>query len=298
MNSSFRFFSCRDAVKTLIASAARVLPLVPFLVFALTPSFGAVSDENAYAEIPGSIVRLTIGTRGPGRYIYTRAIYFARDGRYQVLQDRAHATVDGYGDTTSSPSKGQYSTTWDTTQRSFLSLVLTPDGGGTPDSYILEFRGPSSGRYGGFMGGSFSIDSEVPVTGAANVSNRTWLAASRPSITGFILTGTEWRWVLVRVVGPGLAKFGVAPVAGKPSLQLFSGSGAYDVEVGAWAGDAHLVPGLQRAFEMVGAFALEETANDCASLYRLPAGAYTVIARNAGTEGEALTEVYVLPYGS
>jgi hypothetical protein len=49
---------------------------------------------------------------------------------------------------------------------------------------------------------------------------------------------------------------------------------------------------------LAGAFALPEGSADCVGLVFLPPGAYVAQGTAAGADGEILTEVYILPFGS
>ncbi len=110
---------------------------------------------------------------------------------------------------------------------------------------------------------------------------------------GFVLGGTTPTRVLIRVVGPGLAAFGVGGTVVDPQLALFNSSSVKIAENNDWAGTAELTA----AFNSVGAFALPAaTSKDAALLISLPPGGYSVQASGVNnTTGTALVEVYEVP---
>ncbi len=132
----------------------------------------------------------------------------------------------------------------------------------------------------------------------ANVSTRALSAPGHPVIAGFSLT--EGRHVLVRAVGPGLRRHGVAVALTAPVVSLYTGEQLLHSRA-AW-NDLYyggLIAGLQTVSGMVGAFPLNAADDDCALLIWLPAGTYTVHAKSDAAEtAEVLVEVYALPYGS
>ena len=108
-------------------------------------------------------------------------------------------------------------------------------------------------------------------------------------IAGFNLEGASGRTILIRVVGPGLAQFGVAGALTDPQLTLFRGTtrlaGNDDWEKDSGANAA--------AFATLGAFALPSGSKDAALMLNLLPGAYTVHATGAaGTTGIVLIEIY------
>ena len=123
-----------------------------------------------------------------------------------------------------------------------------------------------------------------------NVSVRKHLGAGVTA--GFVLGGTTPTRVLIRVVGPGLAAFGVGDTVVDPQLTLFAGSTKI-AENNDWAGAG----ALTAAFSSVGAFALPgATSKDAVLLVSLQPGNYSVLATGVNTTtGVALVEVYEVP---
>jgi hypothetical protein len=108
---------------------------------------------------------------------------------------------------------------------------------------------------------------------------------------GFTITGDSPKTVLVRAIGPTLARFGVGYPLADPRLTLFVGGNAVATNDG-WgsADDNHEVA---EAFVTTGAFLLPDGSKDAAVLLTLNPGTYTaqVTAANGGA-GNVLIEVY------
>lgn len=124
-----------------------------------------------------------------------------------------------------------------------------------------------------------------------NVSGRGAAGAGGAAlISGFVLSGDAPSRVLLRGVGPGLARFGAAGVLADPALVLFSSDGR---ELGSNDNWVSSVPQISSAAAGAGAFALEPGSKDAAVLATLPPGAYTIQVK-AGTSatGAALLEIY------
>ena len=135
------------------------------------------------------------------------------------------------------------------------------------------------------------------VTSAANrllnISSRSELGATQTLISGFVVSGSSTKHVLVRAVGPGLAGFGVTSPMATPELQIYQ-SGANGTSTllesnTGWGGGA----GLAATFTQVGAFPLQPTSADAAFVIDLAPGAYTLHVFDAsGKGGTVLAEVY------
>jgi hypothetical protein len=112
--------------------------------------------------------------------------------------------------------------------------------------------------------------------------------------TGFAVGGPgsngSSKRLLLRAVGPSLAAFGVAPVAGDPSLQLDAfPSGTMLAQNDNWSGDQTVTAvGAQ-----VGAFPLASAGSlDAALVATEVPGTYTAVTGNAGAAGQLLAEIY------
>ncbi len=111
------------------------------------------------------------------------------------------------------------------------------------------------------------------------------------AISGFVVTGTAAKTLLVRAVGPSLASFGVGGRLADPRLVLFNG--AVQIFTNDDWNDAPDVAALIAATSSVGAFPLEADSADSAALVVLMPGSYTAQAIGAdGGAGNVLVEVY------
>lgn len=125
----------------------------------------------------------------------------------------------------------------------------------------------------------------------ANVSVRARSGADEEAlIVGFVVGGSGSKTVLLRGIGPTLAKFNLAAPLTDPVLTLAPQGAGPIAENDDWGAAAtEVAPVAAR----VGAFPLESDSLDAALLTTLPAGNFTArIAGKAGGEGVALGEAY------
>jgi hypothetical protein len=251
-------------------------------------------------------------------------IVLGTDGRYTFLKTARGVIETPHADATvpdahwaallDPPEDGRYEYT--KTGELTATLTLIPDRGSGEATQPLYFTSATTGSSSpaglAGLGGSAFYLTELAARNAAplaNIALRGTVTPGRPLIMGFVIpSGTE-REVLIRVVGPSLARLGVASAWSKSSLQLFRGSTALfgdtfrfpywsEVPRGIYF---NAVPSqetaLRKIFEYVGAFALSPGSNDSAVVVRLAPGSYTATAvADAGDAGgEALIELYPLP---
>ena len=100
--------------------------------------------------------------------------------------------------------------------------------------------------------------------------------------------------MLIRAIGPTLARFGVTGVLDDPVLKVFQGSVPL-AENDDWARSANAAQIVDAAAK-VGAFALSSAELDSSILISLPAGGYTAqISGFDNATGVALVEIYEVP---
>ena len=122
-----------------------------------------------------------------------------------------------------------------------------------------------------------------------NVSSRASAGAGADAlISGFVIAGDATERVLLRGVGPGLAKFGATGVVADPTVTLYDARG---LELGSNDNWVSSLSTVTSATASAGAFALDAGSKDAAVLATLPAGTYTIQV-TAPTRGAALLEIY------
>lgn len=134
----------------------------------------------------------------------------------------------------------------------------------------------------------------APHTRLVNISTRGRVGVGEDvMIAGFVVSGNAPKQVLVRGIGPELARFGVSDCLRDPVIRVVR-DGKTVAHNNDWAssGRADLVGA---AFRASGAFALDLDGLDSALVVTLDPGTYTVILSGAdGSHGVAMVEVYDL----
>jgi hypothetical protein len=279
----------------------RITLPVALILFVLSPA-------TASAQLPAQIGSAFLLLNSQGHYANTEQLLFlASGGVTQLLLDGTSEIGHPYTYAPSVAGGFTYSQAADSPDTANLDLTLTavppPNlarlqyfGVGADGSYdILNIsQSNSAGLNNGYA--LFLPSADVSLF---NGSNRVVLHAADTAVTGFVVQGSNSRLVLIRVVGNGLAQFGVSPVAANPTLNLFSGASliatghswdsypGYDNQAMGWI------------FGIAGAFALEVGSKDQVYFNLLAPGAYTVQASDTtvgSSGGNALIEVYVLPF--
>jgi uncharacterized delta-60 repeat protein len=166
------------------------------------------------------------------------------------------------------------------------ALALTLPGG----AYTAKVT-PVSGS-GGVALAEVYTDPARSNTRLVNLAARAEIRPGTPPLTaGFTISGTGEKQVLIRVVGPTLATFGVEQALASPRLKLFNATGLID-ENSAWSSDAS-AGFAAAAARAVGAFVLPTNSRDAAILRTLRPGSYTITAESAdASSGIALIEIY------
>ncbi len=121
-------------------------------------------------------------------------------------------------------------------------------------------------------------------------------------VSGFVITGSANRNMLVRAIGPTLSAFGVNDALARPVLSVYQGDRLIATNSGWGAADATLTAraateSLLDAFDRAGAFRLvDESSPDAALVLSLAPAAYTVQVKSGNAApGAVLLEVYDLP---
>jgi len=122
-----------------------------------------------------------------------------------------------------------------------------------------------------------------------NFSTRAPAGAGQATIvTGFVVSGSGSKDLLIRAAGPALASITSATTLAHPRLRIYDHSGYKLAESGPWSST------LADAFVTAGAPALAAGSNDAALRVTLPAGSYAaqVDTSAAGDAGLARLEIY------
>lgn len=115
-------------------------------------------------------------------------------------------------------------------------------------------------------------------------------------VTGFVISSSSTRQILVRAIGPTLSAFGITDAMRVPQLAVYNGETLVASNDG-WAVNDEAEVQMTSAFDRAGAFRLlERSSRDASLLLTLSQGAYTVRVRSGdGQPGAALLEVYDVP---
>ena len=107
-------------------------------------------------------------------------------------------------------------------------------------------------------------------------------------ISGFIVGDVGSATIIVRALGPSLARFGVRGALSDPTLTIYDSTGSAIATNDNWQDDPNAIDIQRNGLA-------PPNRSEAALVLRLPAGAYTAIVRgtNGGT-GLALAEVYTL----
>ena len=302
--------------------------LLGFLALGIAHAIAAFAP----ASIAGKVYRsagqsLLVRQRGE------QTIVFNADGRFVFLKQAIGGKQNLFNENQvflpAPPADGTY--VYHRTGDNTATIDLTGDDG-TKQTLELNFTSENGG------GTALTTDIEVSwvlsdlaaaaTAPANNLSLRGHVTPGHPLIVGFIVPGTgnenghfppppdaRQREVLIRVIGPSLAPFGVTGLWADPDFQIFRGASAVDPIEAHYANwcvavlspsvmpnpppDAGTEAAFRRLFSSpyVGAFPLLSQSKDAAAVVRLTPGAYTIVCNAASGEagGEALIEVYFLP---
>jgi Fibronectin type III domain len=130
----------------------------------------------------------------------------------------------------------------------------------------------------------------------SNLSTRAHVGTNdNVEIVGFTITGAEQKTVVVRVLGPTLAQFGVTDVLPDPVIEILDARGKVIASNDGWRN-------TQAALFLAGAryHSLQPGSSaEPAIAVTLPAGAYTAVVHGKNnTQGIALAEIYDLSGGN
>ena len=172
-------------------------------------------------------------------------------------------------------------------------LALTTPGGAAVDFGFSNGTLSGTVRSGGITGTiAGAAEGLAGTERLVNVSFRSITGTGTSTmITGFVITGTAAKQVLIRAAGPaiGVAPFNVPNVVADPTIEVLRGATAV-AQNNDWGTPAANAAAITAAAARVGAFPFRAGSADSALLTTLTPGAYTVII--GGGNGATLAEVY------
>ena len=205
-------------------------------------------------------------------------------------------------------------TNWDPSLAAAFSAVfafpLTPGSNDTAmvkslpgGSYTADVT-PANGQNGVGLAELYDDDATAPAGRLTNLSARAFVGTgSGVLIGGFVIAGSTAETVLLRGVGPELAKsFGLTGAIGQPVLSLYDSSGKIIAANLAWGeastlGNSNLPaqvePATAALMAKVFAFPLTVGSSDDAMVVTLQPGSYTAMMTGVGpATGTGLLEIY------
>lgn len=266
----------------------------------------ATALTGANALLPGFVItgsgtkRILLRNIGPGLTNFSVTGVLADPQLTLKRYDSASstyvdlATNDNWGTTaalstliTTSASVGAFALTANSTDA--VLLVDLP-----PGQYSASTGGANNGT-GVAMLEVYDADSSTPTARLTNASSRGVVGTGgNIIISGFVISGTGAKTLLIRAVGPTLTSYGLTDVLADPQLAIYRGSELILANDDWSAGTT--AAATASAATQIGAFALPAGSKDAAFVVTLPAGAYTVQISGANaTTGIALVEIYELP---
>ncbi|MCX6953907.1 MAG: hypothetical protein NTV51_17295, partial [Verrucomicrobia bacterium] len=140
-----------------------------------------------------------------------------------------------------------------------------------------------------------ATEAATPTRRFVNVSARPPVTPERPLIVGFSIVGEVPVTILVRGVGPALARLGVTGALPDPTLTLYrNGTALWENAGDRAATENPLDLSPWAAAQRTGAFSI--SSDDAAMVVTLAPGSYSALVTSAGkASGTALVEVYEVP---
>ncbi|MBS0632647.1 MAG: putative Ig domain-containing protein [Verrucomicrobia bacterium] len=132
----------------------------------------------------------------------------------------------------------------------------------------------------------------VPDVRLINVSSNNAAGNAHPTISGFVISGTESRSVLLRAIGPGMTGLVSTTPLAMPKVDIYNGNSLF-LSLAGWGGS----PTLSAVSDRLGASPPLTSVHpaDTAVALTLPPGTYTMIVSDAsgtGQTGTVLSEIY------
>ncbi len=163
-----------------------------------------------------------------------------------------------------------------------------------PGLYTAHLSGQDGGTGIGLVE-VFDASSNSIETRLINISTRVRAASGdEVAIGGFVITGQDPKRVLIRGLGPELAKRSVTDPMPDPYMVLYDSSQSVVAANDDWENEFTFQ--MREAFSQVDASQLDEDSKDAAMIRELQPGLYTVVVSDFGnTAGVVLIEIFELP---
>jgi hypothetical protein len=262
--------------------------------FANLSSRASVGDGEAVIiagfTVPGrSVRRVLVRGIGPGltRFGVTHPV---SDPQIQLYlangAERAGSFADGWHESSlpAFVSTGAFPLEAGSNDAAFISIL-------DPGSYTVVLSS-KTGASGTALIEVYEYDDAA--SRMLNLSTRMRVAQGTPAISGFVVSGPVPKRVLMRAVGPGLTRFGVATALPNPRLTLMNSDGAVVAANDDWADSS--AADIAAASAAAGAFPLAPESRDAALVREVAPGNYTLIAETEDANGGVvLLEIYELP---
>ncbi len=246
--------------------------------------------------IPTGVVATTVTPLYPGRLraLALTGTFTADDAQATWSALKAAKIIDENSYPLASPSAATVSAALPAALRTRATDVAAEIAVAAADR---EFFSEGNSRIITFLNNR-AADAAPPAPGRlVNLSTRGNVAFLGDSLTvGFNISGTAQATLLIRGIGPGLGRFGVATALSAPRLEVNrAGNSTVIASNEGWdrPGNPASPAQITTAAAGVGAFALTTGSADSALLLQLNPGTYTATIRGiGGAVGEVLAEVY------
>jgi hypothetical protein len=211
----------------------------------------------------------------------------------QLTNDNWQDSANSAELATKSASLGAFPLNEGSLDASVLTSVSLPNSAGSK-GFTVQITS-TSGAAGIALAEVYDPDAAGTAAQLTNISARGFSGLGADALSpGFVIDGDGAKTMLIRVVGPRLADFGVPGTMANPRLEVIPGGQSFVVaENDDWGGTS----ALKTAFQTTGAFEFtNDGSRDAAVVVRLPPGPYTVrpSGANDGT-GVILVEAYEVP---
>lgn len=211
----------------------------------------------------------------------------------QLTNDNWQDSANSAELATKSASLGAFPLNEGSLDASVLTSVSLPNSAGSK-GFTVQITS-TSGAAGIALAEVYDPDAAGTAAQLTNISARGFSGLGADALSpGFVIDGDGAKTMLIRVVGPRLADFGVPGTMANPRLEVIPGGQSFVVaENDDWGGTS----ALKTAFQTTGAFEFPiDGSRDAAVVVRLPPGPYTVrpSGANDGT-GVILVEAYEVP---